>query len=94
MTIEDKSMVQGVYQDMWRNEQQKMYATIQINKASGKVAYMTFAAFTTRNSYVSVDNTHAIEISYPKNIIVEHFPKMNRCPCGYCTMVTVSTPCC
>jgi uncharacterized RDD family membrane protein YckC len=75
VTIEDKSMVQGVYQDMWSNKQQRLYATIHINKASGKVAYTTFAAFTTRNSYISVDNTYAIEISYPKNIVVQHLPK-------------------
>jgi uncharacterized RDD family membrane protein YckC/outer membrane protein assembly factor BamB len=75
VTIEDKSMVQGVYQDMWHNKQQGLYATIHINKASGKVVYTTFAAFTTRNAYISVDNTFAIEISYPKNIIVQHLPK-------------------
>ena len=45
-----------------------------INKAMGKVMYTTFSAFTSGNTFLSVDNTYAIPIMYPKNLVVHHFP--------------------
>jgi hypothetical protein len=75
ITLEDKSMVQAMYQDIWVHKQQKLYATIHINKAVGKVIYTTFSAFTSGNAYFSVDNTYAIAIRYPNNMTVLHLPK-------------------
>ena len=75
VTLEDKSMVQAMFQDIWINKQQNLYATIHINKAVGKIIYTTFSAFTTDNAFISVDNTYAIPIRYPKNLIVQHIPK-------------------
>ena len=74
LDLEDVSMVQGNIQHLTLNRQRKIYGTVHVNKASGKVRYVTFSAFFHDNGFFSVDNTFAVPIEYPDNLIIEHVP--------------------
>ncbi len=72
--LEDVSMTQGNIQHITVNRQHNIFGTVYINKASGKVSYMSFAAYMNDNSFLSVDNIHALPIRTPKQVVTKHLP--------------------
>lgn len=72
--LEDVSMAQGHIQHLTLNRRRKIYGTVHITKATGKVSYVTFSAFTLNNSFLSVDNTYALPVQTPDNLVLKHLP--------------------
>jgi hypothetical protein len=75
--LEDVSMIQGNLQRIFINRRHKIYSTIHINKAKGKVIYVMFSAVTPNKTYLLIDNAYSIPLQYPENLIVKHFPEQS-----------------
>jgi uncharacterized RDD family membrane protein YckC len=73
LDFEDLGMIQGNLQRMLVNPQHTVYATLYLTKATGKVTHVSFLAITAQKTYLAVDNTFAVPIHYPRNVIVRHF---------------------
>ncbi|GAK58910.1 hypothetical protein U27_05885 [Candidatus Vecturithrix granuli] len=72
--LEDVSFVQANLQHLEINRERNLYATLHINKTSGKIVYVTFSAFFADGGFMSVDNTDAFPIQYPEHFLITHLP--------------------
>lgn len=72
--LEDVSLVQASVQHLEIQREHNIYATLHINKASGKITHTTFSAFFIDGSYLSVDNAYAFPIEYPEDFVIKHVP--------------------
>ena len=75
LDLEDVSMTQGILLHIRYHRERKVFGMAHISKVSGKTSYVTFLAFIPEKSVVSVDNTHALPIQFPQNLMVRHFPQ-------------------
>ncbi|MCP4692182.1 MAG: PQQ-binding-like beta-propeller repeat protein [Desulfobacterales bacterium] len=78
LVYENGNATQSVFIHVWVNREKKIHGTALINRAAGRLLYLSFSAVTRNKSYISINNTSGIPISYPKNCVVRYFPAYSK----------------